>query len=172
MLSRRADTEQVTNDVLAFRGDQPDRKGAVEEQADVCFNESRSEPNRDVTRKMCNVQMCDHRNVFGRHRANSCGSRPETRGDRLDHASILLGNVEITSGTPRSDGVGHIRRSRRTRLAGVIGRHHSSHDEWSRGQRFCPPIAEVLERWEHILFPIVLIGLGIVILVSGGAFGL
>lgn len=29
------------------------------------------------------------------------------------------------------------------------------------------PIAEVLERWEHILFPIVLIGLGIVILVSG-----
>lgn len=54
----------------------------------------------------------------------------------------------------------------------MIGRHHSSHDEWSRGQRFCPPIAEVLERWEHILFPIVLIGLGIVILVSGGAFGL
>ena len=35
-----------------------------------------------------------------------------------------------------------------------------------------PPIAEVLERWEDILFPIVLIGLGIVILVSGGAFGL
>lgn len=35
-----------------------------------------------------------------------------------------------------------------------------------------PPIAEALERWEHILFPIVLIGLGIVILVSGGAFGL
>ena len=35
-----------------------------------------------------------------------------------------------------------------------------------------PPIAEVLERWEHILFPIVLIGLGIAILVSGGAFGL
>ncbi|WP_424348530.1 cadmium resistance transporter [Kocuria sp. CH-021] len=33
------------------------------------------------------------------------------------------------------------------------------------------PIAEVLERWEHILFPIVLIGLGIAILVSGGAFG-
>lgn len=29
------------------------------------------------------------------------------------------------------------------------------------------PIAEVLERWEHILFPIVLIGLGIVILASG-----
>ena len=35
-----------------------------------------------------------------------------------------------------------------------------------------PPIAEILERWEHILFPVVLIGLGIVILVSGGAFGL
>jgi|SRR5699024_6289451 len=35
-----------------------------------------------------------------------------------------------------------------------------------------PPIAEVLERWEHILFPIVLIGLGIFILISGGAFGL
>ena len=34
------------------------------------------------------------------------------------------------------------------------------------------PIAEVLERWGHVLFPIVLIGLGIVILVSGGAFGL
>ncbi|MCT1602816.1 MULTISPECIES: cadmium resistance transporter [Kocuria] len=34
------------------------------------------------------------------------------------------------------------------------------------------PIAEVLERWEHILFPIVLIGLGVFILVSGGAFGL
>ena len=34
------------------------------------------------------------------------------------------------------------------------------------------PIAEVLERWEHVLFPIVLIGLGVVILVEGGAFGL
>ncbi len=33
------------------------------------------------------------------------------------------------------------------------------------------PIAEVLERWEHILFPLVLIGLGLVILVEGGAFG-
>ena len=29
------------------------------------------------------------------------------------------------------------------------------------------PFAEVLERWEHVLFPIVLIGLGIFILVSG-----
>ena len=34
------------------------------------------------------------------------------------------------------------------------------------------PIAETLERWEHILFPAVLIGLGVVILISGGAFGL
>ena len=34
------------------------------------------------------------------------------------------------------------------------------------------PIAEALERWEYILFPAVLIGLGVVILVSGGAFGL
>jgi cadmium resistance protein CadD (predicted permease) len=34
------------------------------------------------------------------------------------------------------------------------------------------PIAEVLERWEHILFPVVLIVLGLVILIEGGAFGL
>ncbi|MBN9630451.1 cadmium resistance transporter [Leifsonia sp. L25] len=34
------------------------------------------------------------------------------------------------------------------------------------------PIAELLERWEHVLFPVVLIGLGIFILVSGGAFGI
>jgi cadmium resistance protein CadD (predicted permease) len=34
------------------------------------------------------------------------------------------------------------------------------------------PIAEILERWEHILFPLVLIGLGVFILISGGAFGL
>lgn len=34
------------------------------------------------------------------------------------------------------------------------------------------PIAEVLERWEHVLFPLVLIGLGVAILVEGGAFGL
>ena len=34
------------------------------------------------------------------------------------------------------------------------------------------PIAEVLERWEHILFPLVLIVLGLVILIEGGAFGL
>jgi cadmium resistance protein CadD (predicted permease) len=35
-----------------------------------------------------------------------------------------------------------------------------------------PGINEVLERWEHVLFPIVLIGLGIVILWGGGASGL
>lgn len=34
------------------------------------------------------------------------------------------------------------------------------------------PIAEALERWEDILFPTVLIGLGLIILISGGAFGL
>ena len=34
------------------------------------------------------------------------------------------------------------------------------------------PIAEALERWESVLFPMVLISLGIMILVSGGAFGL
>lgn len=34
------------------------------------------------------------------------------------------------------------------------------------------PIAELLERWENVLFPLVLIGLGVVILVEGGAFGM
>ena len=34
------------------------------------------------------------------------------------------------------------------------------------------PIAEVLERWDHILFPLVLIVLGLVILIEGEAFGL
>ena len=34
------------------------------------------------------------------------------------------------------------------------------------------PIAELLERWESVLFPLVLIGLGIIILIEGGAFGL
>lgn len=34
------------------------------------------------------------------------------------------------------------------------------------------PIAEALERWESILFPTVLIALGVIILISGGAFGL
>jgi len=35
-----------------------------------------------------------------------------------------------------------------------------------------PGIEEVLERWEHVLFPLVLVGLGVIILYSGGAFGL
>ena len=34
------------------------------------------------------------------------------------------------------------------------------------------PIAETLEGWEHLLFPVVLIALGLFILISGGAFGL
>ena len=34
------------------------------------------------------------------------------------------------------------------------------------------PVARVLERWESVLFPLVLIALGVVILVEGGAFGL
>ena len=34
------------------------------------------------------------------------------------------------------------------------------------------PIAAILERWEHVLFPLVLISLGTFILVEGGAFGL
>lgn len=34
------------------------------------------------------------------------------------------------------------------------------------------PIAELLERWESVLFPLVLVGLGLVILLEGGAFGL
>lgn len=35
-----------------------------------------------------------------------------------------------------------------------------------------PSIGEALEKWERILFPLVLITLGFVILVEGGAFGL
>lgn len=34
------------------------------------------------------------------------------------------------------------------------------------------PIAQALERWESILFPLVLITLGVIILVTGGAFGI
>ena len=33
-------------------------------------------------------------------------------------------------------------------------------------------IADALERWQSVLFPVVLIALGIIILVTGGAFGL
>jgi cadmium resistance protein CadD (predicted permease) len=35
-----------------------------------------------------------------------------------------------------------------------------------------PPIAGVLERWEHVVLPVVLIGIGLAVLAEGGAFGL
>jgi cadmium resistance protein CadD (predicted permease) len=35
-----------------------------------------------------------------------------------------------------------------------------------------PVIAKALARWGHLLYPAVLIGLGVFILVEGGAFGL
>ncbi|APT85738.1 cadmium resistance transporter [Corynebacterium aquilae] len=35
-----------------------------------------------------------------------------------------------------------------------------------------PGIDEILERWERVLFPVVLIGLGLTILIKGGAFGI
>ncbi|GGW16283.1 hypothetical protein GCM10018980_18230 [Streptomyces capoamus] len=35
-----------------------------------------------------------------------------------------------------------------------------------------PAIAKTLSRWGHILLPLVLIGLGVLILIEGGAFGL
>jgi cadmium resistance protein CadD (predicted permease) len=35
-----------------------------------------------------------------------------------------------------------------------------------------PVVAEALSRWGHIVLPVVLIGLGLLILVEGGAFGL
>lgn len=34
-----------------------------------------------------------------------------------------------------------------------------------------PAVAAVLERWEHVVLPAVLIGLGLLILIEGGAFG-
>ncbi|MFI5895361.1 cadmium resistance transporter [Actinoplanes sp. NPDC051513] len=46
---------------------------------------------------------------------------------------------------------------------------------WVAAGRFFatrPVIAKALSRWGHILLPIVLIGLGLLILVEGGAFGL
>ncbi|MGV9384361.1 cadmium resistance transporter [Nonomuraea sp. NPDC003707] len=46
---------------------------------------------------------------------------------------------------------------------------------WCLAGRFFatrPLIAGALSRWGHILLPLVLIGLGVVILVEGGAFGL
>jgi cadmium resistance protein CadD (predicted permease) len=35
-----------------------------------------------------------------------------------------------------------------------------------------PGVAHMLERWEHVLLPVVLIGIGAAILIQGGAFGL
>ncbi len=46
---------------------------------------------------------------------------------------------------------------------------------WCIAGRFLatrPPIARVLNRWGHVLMPVVLIGIGVVLLVEGGAFGL
>ncbi|MET7333430.1 cadmium resistance transporter [Nonomuraea sp. NPDC005650] len=46
---------------------------------------------------------------------------------------------------------------------------------WCLAGRFFatrPLIAAALSRWGHVLLPLVLIGLGVVILVEGGAFGL
>jgi cadmium resistance protein CadD (predicted permease) len=34
-----------------------------------------------------------------------------------------------------------------------------------------PVVARALSRWGHIVLPVVLIGLGLLILVEGGAFG-
>ncbi|GAA0907564.1 cadmium resistance transporter [Virgisporangium aurantiacum] len=35
-----------------------------------------------------------------------------------------------------------------------------------------PVIAKALSRWGHVLLPVVLIGIGLLILIEGGAFGL
>lgn len=35
-----------------------------------------------------------------------------------------------------------------------------------------PPIATVLSRWGHVVLPVILIGIGLRILIGGGAFGL
>lgn len=46
---------------------------------------------------------------------------------------------------------------------------------WCAAGRFLatrPFVARTLSRWGHVLLPLVLIGIGVVILVSGGAFGL
>ncbi|MFB4275364.1 cadmium resistance transporter [Nonomuraea sp. MTCD27] len=46
---------------------------------------------------------------------------------------------------------------------------------WCAAGRFLanrPVVARALSRWGHVLLPIVLIGLGVLILVEGGAFGL
>jgi cadmium resistance protein CadD (predicted permease) len=46
---------------------------------------------------------------------------------------------------------------------------------WCAAGRFFatrPVIAEALSRWGHVLLPVVLIGIGLLILIEGGAFGL
>lgn len=46
---------------------------------------------------------------------------------------------------------------------------------WCAAARFfatCPAVAKTLGRWGHILHPVVLIILGLLILIQGGAFGL
>lgn len=35
-----------------------------------------------------------------------------------------------------------------------------------------PVVAKVLARWGHVILPVVLIGIGLVIVIEGGAFGL
>jgi len=45
---------------------------------------------------------------------------------------------------------------------------------WCAAGRFVatrPPVARVLDRWGHVLLPVVLIGIGVVLLVEGGALG-
>ena len=46
---------------------------------------------------------------------------------------------------------------------------------WCAAGRFFatrPPVARALSRWGHVLLPVVLIAIGLVILIDGGAFGL
>lgn len=35
-----------------------------------------------------------------------------------------------------------------------------------------PLVARALSRWGHVLMPVVLVGIGLLILIEGGAFGL
>ena len=50
----------------------------------------------------------------------------------------------------------------------------AEHGRAAAGRYFAtrPVIAGALSRWGHIVLPVVLIGLGVLILVEGGAFGL
>ena len=46
---------------------------------------------------------------------------------------------------------------------------------WCAAGRFLatrPPVARLLNRWGHIILPVVLIAIGVILLVHGGAFGL